>query len=287
MGAGFSFTEFVPAKEIARRDPEYLDMFRFEEQERPIIFQLFGNNEETIAKASEVAMEKSPDVIDLNMGCSVKQVAHNGSGAALLQNPNRAGRIIARMIRTVPVPVTAKIRLGWDDSSRNYLEVARTLEDAGVSMLSVHGRTKAQAYSGRADWNAIAEVKANVSIPVLGAGDVTGYEDALKHIDQYGVDGVLVGRNAIGNPWLFSGSDRSLIHPQIIFRVMIDHLIDVLEFHGPRGLIHFRKHAARYCRGFSGADELRDRLLATESFDAFVREVECFDLKRDFALAGD
>lgn len=276
FGAAFSFCEFVPAETIAVRDPEYLSMLRFEQEERPLIFQLFGNNCDTLAEAALVAMEFKPDVIDLNMGCSVQQIAGNGSGAALLRTPLLAGQMIERLRKTVPVPITAKIRLGWDNSSRNYLEVAHILQESGAAMLSVHGRTKAQAYTGTADWNAIAEVKANARVPVLGVGDVLNHADGLDRIRKWGVDGVLIGRNAAGNPWVFKGMDRSLVPPEEILGVMLEHFRDMLRFYGERGCILFRKHAARYVRGFEGADDLRAKLLQAATPEDFETNVMRF-----------
>lgn len=276
FGSGFSFAEFVPAVTIAARDPDYMSMLRFEDVERPLIFQLFGNNCDILAQAAEVAMQFAPDAIDLNMGCSVQQIAGNGSGAALLRTPNLAGQMIERLRKTVPVPITAKIRLGWDDASRNYLEVAHILQESGVAMISVHGRTKAQAYTGLADWNAIGEVKANARVPVLGVGDVTGYDDALDRIKQWGVDGVLVGRNAAGNPWVFAGSDRSRTPAEEILTVMLAHFRDMLHFYGDRGCILFRKHAARYLKGFDIADQLRNDLLQTQTPEEFETTVSRF-----------
>lgn len=276
LGSAFSFAEFVPAETIAVRDPDYMSMLRFEEEERPLILQLFGNNCDTLAAAAEVAMEFRPDAIDLNMGCSVNQIAGNGSGAALLKNPMLAAQMIERLRKTVPVPITAKIRLGWDDASLNYLEVSHILQESGIAMLSVHGRTRAQAYTGLANWNAIAEVKANARVPVLGVGDILDYEDALTRIQKYGVDGVLVGRSAAGNPWLFSALDRAQVQPEQILEIMLEHFRDMLKFYGERGCILFRKHAARYVKGFIGADALRTELLQTKNAEEFETAVRRF-----------
>ena len=275
FGAGFSFTEFVSSDALSHGSQKSLAMFRFEPEERPVIFQIFGKDESVIVNAARIAESLRPDVLDLNMGCSVNKVAMKGAGAGLLRDPVKAGRIIQSLRRSLGIPVTAKIRLGWDDSSRNYRDVARILEDAGVAMLSVHGRTRAQAYKGRADWDAIGEIKNLVSIPVLGNGDVQSHGEALERKRDYGVDGVLVGRGAIGNPWLFSGRDKDGIALAELLDVMLAHLGVMEEFY-ESGVILFRKHAARYLHGFPGARALRSRMMAAEG------AAEAEDVCREF-----
>ncbi len=264
MGAGCAYTEFVSADLLARRDRRALGLFRFEPEERPIIFQIFGGDVDTVARAGRVAEELGPDVLDLNMGCSVRHISQKGCGAGLLRNPRLAGEMIAELRKVSRVPVTAKMRLGWDESARNYLEVARILEDSGAAMLSVHGRTKAQAYSGEADWNAIGEIKARAGIPVLGNGDVQSYRAALEKIRLYGVDGVLVGRGAMGNPWLFAGRDRATVSPSEVIGVLLKHFDDMLDWFEPgHGLVMFRKHARAYLAPFALEAQTLRRVLTT------------------------
>ncbi len=280
MGAGYSFTEFVSTDGLWRGNQKTIDMFRFKEAERPIIFQIFGNKPDVILEAAKIAQEMGPDVIDLNMGCSCSKVAHHGSGAGLLKDPIRSGRILESMAKALEIPVTAKIRLGWDHKSLNYKETARILEDSGARMISVHGRTKAQSYKGFANWDAIGEVKQCVSVPVMGNGDVTTYAEALERKRDYGVDGVLVGRGGIGNPWLFGGRRREDVTPVEIVDVALEHLDAMLGFY-ERGLILFRKHASRYFTDFPGAVELRAKLVRTESVNEF-REL-CLATREKFA----
>lgn len=204
FGAAFSYTEFVNADELVHRAPKALNMFRFDRKERPITFQIFGNRLEIIAEAAEIIQELKPDIIDLNMGCSTRKVSLRGAGAGLLRKPTLAGKIIEAIKKRVNVPVTAKIRLGWDSGNRNYLEVSKILEESGANALTVHGRTKEMAYTGLADWDAIGEIKTRRKIPIFGNGDIKSYEEANSKIDKYALDGVLVGRAAIGNPWIFS-----------------------------------------------------------------------------------
>lgn len=266
-GAGFSFTEFISAENVRRGVAGALALFRYVPEERPILFQIFGNNAASLLYAAQVAEELEPDVIDINMGCSVKTVAHKGSGAGMLRDPIATARIMADLVRAVNVPVTAKIRLGWDDSTRNYRELTRALVDSGVAMISVHGRTKVMAYGGRADWDAIGEIAADLPVPVLGNGDVGSLEQAREYRRRYGVAGVLIGRAAIGNPWIFSADRRTGLVPDesLILELMLEHLDAMIEFYGPRGLVLFRKHAARYL-GLQPAlaEDLKPRLLTTE-----------------------
>ena len=256
LGAGFSFTEFVSADSLSLRAPGALDLLRFLPEERPIIFQLYGADPQILLSAALVARELGPDIIDVNMGCSCSRVAHRGAGAGLLRDLGRAAAIVENLRKNLDIPVTAKIRLGWDANTRNYLETARALEEAGACMLSVHGRTKEQAYQGSAAWDPIGEIKARAGIPVLGNGDVTSVEEAENRMRDFGVDGVLIGRGAIGNPWMFSGQERSAVGPLQILRTVREHLAMMTE-HYQDGVVLFRKHASRYLVGFPGAQDLR------------------------------
>lgn len=246
FGLGLSYSELAPADAIVRRQKKFISLFRHTEEERPVILQLFGCEPDVVAEAAVVAEQYGADVVDLNMGCSVKEIVHQGAGAGLLRNPPLAARIVTEMKKRLRVPVTAKIRIGWDDSSRNFVDVGRALEDAGVSLLSMHGRTRAQGYSGRADWNAIAELKEAVRIPVFGSGDVATAAEAEEKVRQYGVDGVLIGRQAMGNPWIFAGSHRNSVDSAEILEVALDHFEMMMEHTGPLAAVLFRKHMARY-----------------------------------------
>ncbi|MCR9141687.1 MAG: tRNA-dihydrouridine synthase family protein [bacterium] len=296
QGAGFSFTEFISAENVRLGSPEALALFRFVPEERPILFQIFGNNLAALEYAAQVAEELGPDVLDINMGCSVKTVAHKGSGAGMLRDVANTARIMERLVRAVQIPVTAKIRLGWDDRSRNYRDLTRALVDSGVAMISVHGRTKAMGYTGLADWDAIGEIAADLPIPVLGNGDVAGLLQAREYRRRYGVAGVLIGRAAIGNPWIFNeryGNARNqdfagesdgcvnAANPAIaagvpdeatVIELMLEHLDAMLEFYGERGLVLFRKHAARYLTVRPGlARDLKSMLLTATEVEDFRR----------------
>ena len=246
MGAAFSYTEFVSADQIVKKNQKSLDMFRFQEIERPIAFQIFGNHIETITEAAKQIEELKPDIIDLNMGCSSCKIAHKGSGAGLLREPKLAGKIIESLRNAVKVPITAKIRIGWDANSLNYKEVVNILESSGVHAISVHGRTKAMGYTGRSDWKIIAEIKSDACVPIIGNGDILSYQEAMLRIQETKVDAVLIGRGAIGNPWIFQGQDRSIIEYEEILKVMQTHLDSMIQFYGEYGSTLFKKHLAKY-----------------------------------------
>ena len=275
MGSAFTYTEFVSTDGIVRKNRKSLDLFRFSREERPIVFQIFGSDPNTIEEATRILQDLEPDGIDLNMGCSVRKVALKGAGAALLQDPAKAGRIVERMVSISRVPVSAKIRLGWNASKRNYLEVARILEESGVSMIAVHGRTRDQAYGGLADWDAIGEIRSSAGIPIYGNGDIDSLETARSRIRTYGVDGVLIGRAATGNPWIFQSDEPVPINERIA--LMLEHLEKMVQFYGgAQGLRLFRKHAVKYVRSIPGAAVLRARLVTTEDrseFEALVRSM--------------
>ncbi len=270
-GSAMSYTEFVPAEAVLHGNHKTLRMLRFDPGERPVVFQFFGSDEIALETAARRLEELGADVIDLNMGCSVSNVAGRGAGAGLLRDPAKIGRIFRRLTQAVSIPVTGKIRLGWDDDSRNSREVARVLEDSGAALIAVHGRTKAQAYGGQADWDAIAEVKRTVKIPVVGNGDVKTVADIERIRRHTGCDAVMIGRAAIGNPWIFRRRDREQVSLADQVVLVRRHLALMLDFYGfERGLILFRKHVVKYVKGVPGAADLHQRMMACEEADRFV-----------------
>ncbi len=272
LGSAMSYTEFVNVDELQGHKPsrKALQKLQFDPCEQPMTFQIYGHDEERIISTAARLQELQPNIIDLNMGCYVKDIAERGAGSGLLRCPDKIARIFTRLSSELRVPVTGKIRLGWDDQSRNHIEVANILEDSGASLIAVHGRTKAQAYKGQADWDAIAEVKCAVQIPVIGNGDVKTVAD-IAHIKAHtGCDGVMIGRGAIGNPWIFARKDRECVTIAEKLTLMRRHLALNLDFYGQQlGLILFRKHAARYIAGLPGEAELRTLLLTSESVEEF------------------
>lgn len=258
MGSAMSISEFVSTEHLFRSNPKAIALFRYEEVERPVIFQIFGNNPDIILRGVSRVLHLGPDGIDLNMGCSVKTVSGSGSGAGLLRCPDKSREIIRRLIAETGLPVSAKIRLGWDHDSLNYMEFSEMLESEGVWAIAVHGRTRQMAYTGRADWDKIGEIAAARKIPVFGNGDVTSYAQALEKVKTYGVHGVYIGRGAIGNPWIFSGIDRESLSYNERLPMMLDHMQDMAAFYGDEAAaILMRKHLTQYLRNLPQWQEMK------------------------------
>lgn len=277
MGSAFSYTEFVSTDGIHKGLQRTIDLFRFKPVERPIWFQIFGNNKEIITEACKIISELEPDAIDLNMGCSVSKVAHKGSGAGLLKNPLYVGQIMESMVKSVNLPVTAKIRIGWDFESLNYKEIVHVLQESGVRMISVHGRTKSMGYTGIADWDIIAEIKSFAKVPIWGNGDIKTREEAHHRIRETGVDGVLVGRGAIGNPWIFSDNRDKLKFEQVRTKIL-EHLELMQNFYGENyGLILFRKHFNKYLSKIEGTENLKENLLTETDSSIFIDKLNSFE----------
>jgi tRNA-dihydrouridine synthase B len=275
LGSAMSYTEFVNAMDVVNGHSYLEERLRFLEDERPIVFQIFDDDTERLLKAAMILRKRNPDIIDVNMGCSAKTVAGRGAGAGLLRDPHKIADIFSRLTRELDIPVTGKIRIGWDDESLNYLEVAKAVEENGGSLIAVHGRTKQQAYRGEANWEAIAEVKAAVSIPVIGNGDVRKAADIDRMLEYTGCDAVMIGRGAIGNPWIFAGLDREDVTFDQVRGTMLAHLASMLEFYGAeRGLILFRKHASRYISPFGLTGEQRENFLTCERPEEFIGLVD-------------
>ena len=247
LGSAMSYTEFINALDILNAHPRIEQKFAYMPEERPVVFQIFDNDVERLLDAALRLQERRPDIIDINLGCSDRSVSGRGAGAGLLRTPLKVARIFKSLSSSLDVPVTGKIRLGWDDDCRNYLLIARIIEQNGGAALAVHGRTKSQGYGGKADWDAIAEIKSALSIPVIGNGDVRKVPDIERIKTHTRCDAVMIGRGAIGNPWIFSGLDRDQVPLEQVRLTMLRHLERMLEFYeGDYGLVLFRKHASRY-----------------------------------------
>jgi nifR3 family TIM-barrel protein len=275
LGSALSYTEFINALDILQGHPFIHEKLAYHPEERPVVFQIFDNDPERLAEVALRLQEHQPSIIDINMGCSAKTVSGRGAGAGLLRTPLKVARIFRRLTRVLDVPVTAKIRLGWDETSRNHCLIARIIEENGGSLIAVHARTRKQGYSGAADWDAIAEVRQAVSIPVIANGDIRTPQDIARAKAHTGCPAVMVGRAAIGNPWIFSHQERLQVPTQETRRVITRHLALSLEFYGPtRGLVWFRKHVQRYLSPYPLPVELRQRLLTAESPQAFLEMVD-------------
>lgn len=277
-GSAVSYTEFVSVESILHANPKALKRLEYAEDERPMVFQIFGENIDLIVRAAQKIEQMRPDIIDLNMGCSAKNVAGRGAGAGLLKDPRKIGEIIRAMVAAVEVPVTGKIRLGWDDDSLNYLDVAKILEDSGASAIAVHGRTKTQAYRGSANWDAIAEIKQAVSIPVIGNGDVARVEDVARMKAHTGCDAVMIGRAAIGNPWIFAGKNIEDVTLDEKIALIREHLRANVDFYGEHwGVVLFRKHVVKYTKGMFGSAKMRAELMTCTTPEEFIDVVARYE----------
>lgn len=285
FGASYVVSEMVSVKGIEFNGRKTLELMRVTDEDHPVGIQLFGHEPAVVAQAAVVAERAGADVLDLNMGCPTPKITGNGGGAALLKNPTLCAEIVRAATRATSLPVTAKIRIGWDENSINCVEVAKRLEDAGAAAITVHGRTRAQFYAPSADWNRIAEVKNAVSVPVIGNGDVNTPEDALKMYSETGCDLVMVGRGAMGRPWLFRQIDAARkglpIPPDPTaaerVEVMREHMRLLLAYKGEYlAMQQSRGQLASYVKGLHGAPRLREaacKLTVPEDLEPFYRKI--------------
>lgn len=277
QGAGLLCMEMVSAKAILYKNRNTESLLEIDPRENPVSLQLFGSDPEIISTIAHQIEERPFDILDLNMGCPVPKIVNNGEGSALMKNPKLAGEIIRRTVRAIDKPVTVKIRKGFDDEHINAVEMAKIAEDAGAAAVAVHGRTRQQFYSGKADWDIIRQVKEAVSIPVIGNGDLLTAEDVIAMEEQTGCDGFMIARGAQGNPWIF----RQILHyfetgehlakPTLeeVTQMILRHARMMLEFKGEYiGIREIRKHAAWYTAGYPNSARLRVAINNVESFEA-------------------
>ena len=271
-GVDLMYTEFISSEGLIRdaaKSVQKLDIFEYE---RPIGIQIFGSNIESMREATEIATQAHPNFIDINYGCPVKNVACRGAGASLLQDIDKMVRMTEAVVKATHLPVTVKTRLGWDDDTKNVVEVAERLQDVGIQALTIHGRTRSQMYKGQADWTLIREVKKNprMRIPIFGNGDIDSPEKAMLWMKEYEVDGVMIGRAAIGNPWIFREikhyyqTGEILAPPTLAERVATcrTHLLKSIEWKGEKtGIFEMRRHYTNYFRGLDNSREFRSRLV--------------------------
>ena len=275
-GADMMYTEFISSEGLIRdavKSVQKLDIFEYE---RPIGIQIFGSEISSMRKATEVCEKANPDLIDINYGCPVKKVACKGAGAGILQDIPKMVQMTKEIVNSTSLPVTVKTRLGWDDNSKYIVEAAERLQDVGIKAISIHGRTRAQMYKGSADWSLIADVKNNsrMKIPVFGNGDIDSPEKALKYKNRYGVDGIMIGRASIGNPWFFNqvkhymrtGTSLSLPTLEERVNVVKEHLVFSIKWKGNRlGIVEMRRHYANYFKGIENFKPIRTQLVTLES----------------------
>lgn len=247
LGSAFSVSEFLLPTDILMGHPHLEERFFFTHAERPFGYQLLDNNPEAMLQAAQKLMSREPDFLDINLGCPARSVCNRGAGAALLKQPAKVGQIISYLARNLNLPITAKIRLGWDDQSRNYREIARILEDSGVAAITVHARTRKQSHSGMTDLDAIGEIKQMVSVPVIANGSIHTIADVDRVFSYTQCDAVMIGRGAVRNPWIFAGMDRADVPPEVVLNGIIQHLNAMITFFGERrGILLFRKHLIKY-----------------------------------------
>lgn len=268
FGAGYCVSEMVSSKALSFNSKKSEDLMDISEYERPCGIQIFGDDPECMADAARHAMQNLPDIIDINMGCPAPKISSNGSGSALMRNPQLCGEIVQAVVKSCDVPVTVKIRKGWDDGNINAVEVAKICEQAGASAITVHGRTRMQYYKPPVDYEIIRKVKQAVSIPVIANGDIDSAQKAKQVIDQTQCDLVMVGRATLGNPWIFSqinsyleNPEKPLEYPTFEERleVMIEHISKMVEYKGEHmALLQARKLVAGYFKGMRGASSLRN-----------------------------
>ena len=277
FGADLLITEFVASEAINHDAEKSYRKMRFEESQRPVGIQIFGADEAALLQCLETVEAQQPDFIDINWGCPARKVAGRGAGSGMLKDPALLVQITASVVRHAHLPVTVKTRLGYDDSDKPIVQLAEQLQDIGIAALSIHGRTKCQMYRGEADWSLIAAVKNNprMTIPILGNGDITTAQQAVEARRRYGVDGILIGRGAIGNPWIFEQTQRLLRGEEerpvtVAERVEVcrRHILQSVEFKGEHAtLFEMRKHYGAYFKGLHNFKPFRLALVSTPSLE--------------------
>ena len=287
MGAGLIFAEMVSDKAIYYGSKKTIDMLYMTDYERPIVQQIFGSDKESFVMAAKYIYENMhPDIIDINMGCPVPKVALRAqAGSALLKNPDKVYEIVEAVVQSVQIPVTVKIRSGWDSNNINAVEIAKICEKAGASAITVHPRTRSQGYSGKADWSIIKKVKENVSIPVIGNGDILTCFDAKRMIDETNCDAVMIGRGVLGNPWLIKecvdyleyGRIPNEVTPSEKLKMIIRHLESLSEIKDEHiAILEMRSHAAWYLKGIPNTSELKKEIFKITKIDELKELINKF-----------
>ncbi len=280
-GADLMYTEFISSEGLIRdaiKSRQKLDIFDYE---RPIGIQIFGGDEDSLAMAAKIVDVTNPDLLDINYGCPVKKVACKGAGAGVLKDINLMVRLTTAVVKATSLPVTVKTRLGWDEDSKNIEEVAERLQDCGIKALAIHGRTRSQMYKGEADWTLIAKVKNNprIKIPIFGNGDIDSPQKALEYKNRYGVDGIMIGRAAIGYPWIFREIKHYVKNGEIMPPPTLEERVEVSKKHLRKsvewkglvvGINEMRRHYANYLKGLPNIKEFRAKLVTVKT----VEEVE-------------
>lgn len=291
-GADLMYTEFISSEGLIRDAVKSCHKLDIYDYERPIGIQIFGGDEDAMALSAKIVAAVNPDLVDINFGCPVKKIVTKGAGAGVLKDVDLMVRLTEAVVKSTHLPVTVKTRLGWDDSTKNIEEVAERLQDTGIKALAIHGRTRSQMYKGEADWTLIAKVKNNprIQIPVFGNGDIDSPQKALDYKNRYGIDGIMIGRAAIGYPWIFReikhylATSQLLAPPTLEERVEVcrKHLRKSLEWKGPiTGINEMRRHYANYLKGLPNIKEFRNRLVTLTTREEVEGVLDEVKLKYD------
>ncbi|MBC5998255.1 tRNA dihydrouridine synthase DusB [Romboutsia ilealis] len=279
QNCGMLYTEMINGKALCYDDENTKKMLKIEDEEHPVAVQIFGSDPEFMGRAAEIMNAYPNEILDINMGCPAPKVVKNGDGSALMRNPKLAEEVLKSVVKNSTKPVTLKIRKGWDDNSVNAVEIAKIAEASGISALAIHGRTREQYYSGKADWDIIAEIKNAINIPVIGNGDVFTVEDARNMLDKTGCDAIMIGRGAQGNPWIFKRINHYMETGEILpeptleekINTAVKHLNLAVREHGEYVAVReMRKHIAWYLKGLKGSAKVRDEINKITSYEEVV-----------------
>lgn len=279
---GMLYTEMINAKALCYDDQNTKKMLKIEEEEHPVAVQIFGSDPAFMGGAAEILNEYPNEILDINMGCPAPKVIKNGDGSALMKNPKLAEEVLKSVVKNSKKPVTLKIRKGWDDNNINAVEIAKIAEASGISALAIHGRTREQYYSGKADWDIIAKIKESINIPVIGNGDVFEVEDAINMINKTNCDAIMIGRGAQGNPWIFKRINHYMKTGEILpeptgeekINTALKHLKLAIDEHGEYVAVReMRKHIAWYLKGLRASARLRDEINKIESYEEVVNKL--------------
>ena len=284
-GCGMLYTEMINAKALCYDDENTKKMLKIEDEEHPIAVQIFGSDPEYMGKAAAIMNQYPNEILDINMGCPAPKVIKNGDGSALMRNPKLAAEVLKAVVKNSEKPVTLKIRKGWDDDSVNAVEIAKIAEECGISALAIHGRTREQFYSGKADWDIIAEIKQSINIPVIGNGDVFEVQDAVNMLEKTKCDAIMIGRGAQGNPWIFKRINHYMRTGEILpeptleekITTAIKHMNLAVAEHGDYVAVReMRKHIGWYLKGLKNSARYRDQINKITDYKEVIAMLEVY-----------